>query len=68
MIIPHRTQIYQFELSELILLLKLDKQFPFEQSEATVSQSTGGMVRLEALIELKFMNSSCSSSSKLDVA
>ena len=37
---PHRAQIYQFELSELILLLRLDKQFPFEQSEATVSQST----------------------------
>ena len=30
----------QFELFELILLLKLDKQFPVEQCEATVSQST----------------------------
>ena len=29
----------QFELFELILLLKLDKQFPAEQFEATVSQS-----------------------------
>ena len=30
----------QFEFFELILLLKLDKQFPVEQFEATVSQST----------------------------
>ena len=37
---PHRAQISQFELSELILLLKLDKQFPVEQFEATVYQST----------------------------
>ena len=37
---PHRAQISQFELFELILLLKLDKQFPVEQFEATVSQST----------------------------
>ena len=37
---PHRPQIYKFELFELILLLNLDKQFPFEQFEATVSQST----------------------------
>ena len=37
---PHRTQIYRFELFELILLLELDKQFPVEQVEATVSQST----------------------------
>ena len=29
----------QFELFELILLLKLDKHFPVEQFEATVSQS-----------------------------
>ena len=28
------------ELFEFILLLKLDKQFPVEQFEATVSQST----------------------------
>ena len=37
---PHRTQISQFELFELILLLKLDKQFSIEQFEPTVSQST----------------------------
>ena len=30
----------QFELFELILLLKEDKRFPVEQFEATVSQST----------------------------
>ena len=34
---PYRAQISQFEL---ILLLKLDKQFPVEQFEATVYQST----------------------------
>ena len=37
---PHRAQISQFELFELILLLKLDKQLPVEQLEATASQST----------------------------
>ena len=37
---PHRAQICQFELFELLLLLKSDKQFPVEQFEATVSQST----------------------------
>ena len=36
---PHRARIVQFELFELILLLKLDKQLPVEQFEATVSQS-----------------------------
>ena len=36
-----RAQISQFELFELVLLLKLDKQFTVEQFEATVSQSTG---------------------------
>ena len=35
-----RAQISQFELCELILLLKLDKQFAVEQFEATGSQST----------------------------
>ena len=35
---PHRAQISQFELFELILLLKLDENFPGEQFEATVSQ------------------------------
>ena len=30
----------QFELFELVPLLKLDKQFPIEQFEATVSQPT----------------------------
>ena len=29
---------FQFELFELILLLKLDEQFPVEQFEARVSQ------------------------------
>ena len=37
---PHRAQISQFELFELILLSKLDRQLPVEQFEATVSQST----------------------------
>ena len=37
---PHRAQISRFELFELILLSKLDKQLPVEQCEATVSQST----------------------------
>ena len=32
---PHRAQIVQFELFELILLLKLDKQLSVEQFEAT---------------------------------
>ena len=32
---PHRAQISQFELFELILLLKLDKRFPVEQFEAS---------------------------------
>ena len=32
--------IFQFELFELILSLKLDKRLPVEQFEATVSQST----------------------------
>ena len=46
---PHRAQISQFELFDfnfsirvfvgLILLLKLNKQFPVEQFEATLSQS-----------------------------
>ena len=36
---PDRGQIYQFELFELVLLLKLDKQLPVEQFEAAVSQS-----------------------------
>ena len=36
----HRAQISQFELFELILLLKLDKSYPVEQFEARVSQST----------------------------
>ena len=37
---PHRAQISQFELFELILLLKLDRQFSIERFETTVSQST----------------------------
>ena len=37
---PRRTQIYQFEFFELILLLKLDRKLPVERFEATVSQST----------------------------
>ena len=34
---PHRAQFKSFEL---VLLLTLDKQLPFEQFEATASQST----------------------------
>ena len=37
---PHQAQITQFELFELILLLKLNKQLPVERFEATASQST----------------------------
>ena len=37
---PHRAQSSQFELFELILLFTLAKQFPVEQFEAAVSQST----------------------------
>ena len=37
---PHRAQISQFELVELILLSQSDKQLPVEQFEAAVSQST----------------------------
>ena len=37
---PHRARVVHFELFELIVLLKLYKQFPAEQFEATVSQST----------------------------
>ena len=37
---PHRAQVSRFELFELILLVKIDKQFPVEQFEATVSQSS----------------------------
>ena len=37
---PHRAQNSQFELFELIPSLELDKRFPVEQFEATVSQST----------------------------
>ena len=37
---PHRAQFFQFELFELILLLKLDRQFSVEQFEPSVSQST----------------------------
>ena len=46
---PHRAKISQFELFELILLLILDKQFPFEQFEATASQSTVPSPPLNAL-------------------
>ena len=35
-----RAQSYQFELFELILLLKLDRRLPVERFEATASQST----------------------------
>ena len=37
---PHRARIYPFEFFELVFFLKLDKQFPVEQFEATASQST----------------------------
>ena len=37
---PHRAQISQFGLFELVLSSKLDKQFPVEQFKATVSQAT----------------------------
>ena len=48
---PHRARIVRFELSELILLLKLDKQLPVERFEATASQSArGAEVHTEARI------------------
>ena len=37
---PHRAQLVQFELFELIVLLKSDSKFPVQQFEATASQST----------------------------
>ena len=37
---PRRAQIYQFEPFELVLILKLDEQFPVEHSEPTAFQST----------------------------
>ena len=37
---PHRAQISQFELFELVRLPKSDRRFPVEQVEAAVSQST----------------------------
>ena len=38
---PHRAQLSQCELFELVLLSRLDYRFPAEQVEAAVSQSTG---------------------------
>ena len=38
----HRAQISQFELFELTLLSKLNRQFPAKRFEATVSQSSRG--------------------------
>ena len=35
---PHRAQMSQFELFELVLLLKVDRQLPVERFEAAVSQ------------------------------
>ena len=46
----------QFELFELILLLKSDKQFPVEQFEATVSQSTVPSPPLKIRAHSKFQN------------
>ena len=37
---PRRAQTSQFEFVELTILLQVDKRFPVEQFEATVSQST----------------------------
>ena len=37
---PHRAQISQFELFELLLSSKLDNEFSIERFEPTVSQST----------------------------
>ena len=37
---PHRALISQFEFFELMLLLKLETQFPAEQFETAVSRST----------------------------
>ena len=36
---PHRAQMSQFELFELVLLLKLDRQSPVEQFQPAVSHS-----------------------------
>ena len=47
---PHRAQIYEFELFELILLLKFDKQIPVERFEAKVSQSTVPFPLLQTLL------------------
>ena len=37
---PHRARTSQFEFIELVLLSKVDKQFPVEQFEAIVSKSS----------------------------
>ena len=37
---PHRAHFSQFESFELVLLLKVDKQFPVERFDATASRST----------------------------
>ena len=53
---PHRAQILQFELFELTLLLKLDKQLSIEQFEAAVSQST---VPSPPLLQMRMMTTLC---------
>ena len=53
---PHRANIfYRFELFELIVLLKLDKHFPVEHFEATISQSTVPSPPLN-VVALSFQN------------
>ena len=49
---PHRAQSSQFELFELILLLKVDKQITVEQFEATVSQSAVPSPLLEVQVAI----------------
>ena len=49
---PHRARISQFELFELILLMKLDKQFPGALREASrrAYRHQGGTARLTLLV------------------
>ena len=47
---PHRSRISQFEFFELIILLKLGKQFPVKPFEAAASQSTVPSPLLDTLL------------------
>ena len=48
---PHRAQTSQFELFELVLLIRLDNQLTVEQFEAIVSQSAASSPLLKRDLE-----------------